>query len=127
MEIIDEQNRAKLITIASTIDGLTTEDVMNQHLKLTAFGKKIGWYMRDHHGDGRLQLNARAMPGVALQLVQQNPIHFHSPAYVAHRGWFGVWLDLDDSPWDEIEDLLRVAAESVRPKGRARRTAGNEP
>ena len=67
----------------------------------------------DHHGDGRLAIWCAAPPGVQELLVEEEPERFFRPAYVGHRGWLGVRLDVEVD-WDElaqiVEDAYRVAA-----------------
>jgi hypothetical protein len=69
--------------------------------------------MDDHHGDGRLALWCHAPEGAQAALVAEEPERFFVPAYVGHRGWIGVRLDVDPD-WDEIagivEDAYRMVA-----------------
>jgi hypothetical protein len=69
----------------------------------------------DHHGDGRLALWCAAAPGVQAELVDQEPDRFFVPAYVGHRGWLGVRLDVDPD-WDEIAGICADAYRAVAPK-----------
>jgi hypothetical protein len=86
------------------------------HLRMEIAGKRFGWCMFDHHGDGRIQINCKARPGVQLSLAQENPVVYHVPAYVGHRGWAGIWLDVEGINWDEVRDLLFEAYLMAAPK-----------
>jgi hypothetical protein len=78
-------------------------------------GKKtFVMFMDDHHGDGRLALWCHAPPGVQALLVTEEPERFFVPAYVGHRGWVGVRLDLDVD-WDEVGGIVIDAYKMVVP------------
>ena len=68
----------------------------------------------DHHGDGRLAIWCHAPPGVQALLVTEEPQRFFVPAYVGHRGWIGVRLDVDID-WDEVGGIVRDAYLMVVP------------
>ena len=77
----------------------------------------------DHHGDGRLALIYPAPPGVQEELVRSEPERFYRPAYVGHRGWVGLRLDIDPD-WDEVADVLDAAYRLVAPKTLVRQLDG---
>ncbi len=78
-------------------------------------GKKtVATLWDDHHGDGRLGLICAAPPGVQQQLVDEEPERFYVPAYVGHRGWIGVRLDVGVD-WDEIREIVVDAYVCVAP------------
>jgi hypothetical protein len=68
----------------------------------------------DHHGDGRLALWCAAPMGAQEMLVKSEPERFFRPAYVGHRGWLGVRLDVDVD-WDEISAIVEDAYRTVAP------------
>jgi hypothetical protein len=79
-------------------------------------GKKtIAMYVDDHHGDGILGFWAPAPDGAQRQLIAAEPHRFFVPAYVGHRGWIGVRLDVD-TDWTQIEELIEDAYRMVAPK-----------
>ena len=88
----------------------------DQHHKLSVRGKTMGWHTVDHHGDGRVSLTVRAASGENATLVATDPEKFFLPPYVAHHGYVGVHLDLDDVDWDEIRELVVDAYRLVAPK-----------
>jgi hypothetical protein len=69
----------------------------------------------DHHGDGRLAIWCAAPTGVQDQVVREEPTRFFVPAYVGHRGWIGLRLDVDVD-WGEVEGAVRDAYCVVAPK-----------
>jgi hypothetical protein len=79
-------------------------------------GTKLFATTADHHHDDRLGLWCAAPPGVQEILVQSAPGRFFRPPYVGHRGWLGVYLDVDDVDWDELSMILEDAYRQVAPK-----------
>jgi hypothetical protein len=77
-------------------------------LSLEVRGKRFGWYLNDHHGDGRIAINCKAPPGGNRMLVESDPTIFHAPPFVAHLGWVGIWLDRKPD-WGVVAELLRTA------------------
>ncbi|ADD40838.1 MmcQ/YjbR family DNA-binding protein [Stackebrandtia nassauensis] len=83
------------------------------------------WFVRDkklfvmaaqHHHDDRLGFWCAAAPGEAAALVAGDPRRFFIPPYVGHRGWLGVYLDVDGVDWDEIAEIVTDAYRHVAPK-----------
>jgi hypothetical protein len=70
----------------------------------------------DHHHDDRLGLWCAAPPGAQEALVQAAPHRFFRPPYVGHRGWVGVYLDVDDVDWVELAAILESAFRQVAPR-----------
>lgn len=77
--------------------------------------KQFAMYLDDHHGDGRLALWCKAVPGAQEELVGSDPTRFFVPPYVGKGGWVGIHLDkgLD---WGVIEGLLFEGYREVAPK-----------
>jgi hypothetical protein len=77
--------------------------------------KKTFVNFADHHHDDRLGFWCAAPPGVQEALVSSEPDRFFRPPYVGHRGWLGVYLDVQVD-WAEIAELVRDAYRTVAPK-----------
>jgi hypothetical protein len=103
------ERRKRVITIIESLPGATATPAGERHLSLEVRGKRFGWFLGDHHGDGRLALNLRALRGVNQTLAAKAPERFHVPKYIGHHGWVGVWLDFPDPDWKEIKKLLEDA------------------
>jgi hypothetical protein len=69
----------------------------------------------DHHGDGMLAIWCAAPEGAQQMLIEEDPARFFRPAYVGHRGWLGVRLDVAPD-WDEVSAILEDAYRCVAPK-----------
>ena len=85
------------------------------HLRIAVRGKLFGWFMEDHHGDGRLVLEFKAPPGVAADRIATGE-PFYRPSYGGARGWLGIALDRGTVDWEEIETSLEMAYRAVAPK-----------
>jgi predicted DNA-binding protein (MmcQ/YjbR family) len=70
--------------------------------------------------EGRLSLTCKAPAGAQEVLVAADPERFFRPAYVGHRGWVGVRLDLPVD-WDQIADLVEESYRMTAPKRLAAR------
>ena len=64
-----------------------------------------------HHNDRRAAWLA-APAGGQETLVAAAPRRFFRPPYVGHRGWLGVYLDVEVH-WDELAGLVRDAWTTV--------------
>src|SRR5262245_51848801 len=102
------ERKARMVAL---LRGLPEADAVasGDHLSLEVGKKRFGWYLVNHHGDGRLAINCKAPRGVAERLVNSAPDRFHIPKFVGHQGWVGLWLDTPDIDWTEVEAILKEA------------------
>ncbi|MCU1371473.1 MAG: hypothetical protein JWO77_2667 [Ilumatobacteraceae bacterium] len=77
--------------------------------------KSFVMFHDDHHGDGILGIWCAAPPGAQQELIETEPERFYRPAYVGHRGWIGVRLDVAPD-WAELRDIVADAYRQVAPK-----------
>ena len=89
---------------------------IGRHMSLEVHKKRFAWFMIDHHGDGRVDLNCKASADMHDILHGLMPKHFHVPKYVGHKGWVGIWLDVPKVDWAAVEMALRAAYGLVAPK-----------
>ena len=68
----------------------------------------------DHHHDDRLSAWCAAPEGAQEILVKANPGRFFRPPYVGHRGWVGVYLDVEVD-WEEVAIVVERAYRRVAP------------
>jgi hypothetical protein len=80
------------------------------------------WFVRrtfvmyaNHHHDDRLAFWCAAPPGAQEELVATDPERFFRPPYVGHRGWLGVYLDVEVD-WAEIGEIVLDAYRTVAPR-----------
>ena len=85
------------------------------HGEPTWFVRKAFVMTADHHHDDRFAFWCAAPPGVQEKLVAAEPTRFFRPPYVGHRGWLGVYLDVEPD-WAEIEEIVVDAYRCVAPR-----------
>ena len=86
-----------------------------RHMSLEVRGKRFGWFMVDHHGDGRVSINCKGSAEMHDILKQLAPAHFHVPKY-GNKAWVGLWLDGPKLDWHAVELALKGAYEKTAPK-----------
>ncbi|MGH9657271.1 MAG: MmcQ/YjbR family DNA-binding protein [Bryobacteraceae bacterium] len=92
-----------------------------RHLSLEVRGRRFAWLLDNHHGDKRLALNCRAPAGDSRMLAAAKPETFYVPKYLGHRGWVGIWLDLEEVDWPAVEAVLSDAYRLAAPRTLLRR------
>ena len=109
--------RKKLVRLVERLPEATaTLQEGHIHMSLEVRGKRFGWMLDDHQGDGRLALNCKGPAGANKMLVAANPELFHLPRYLWHRGWIGAWLDIRKVDWDAVDAVLVDAYRMTAPK-----------
>ena len=78
--------------------------------------KKTFVMYADQHHDDRTGFWCAAPEGTLESLVGSDPEHFYRPPYVGHRGWLGVYLDVDELDWDHIAEIVEDAYRQIAPK-----------
>lgn len=66
----------------------------------------------DRHHDDRVAVWLAAPPGARDSLVEADPGRYFVPPYVGHRGWIGVYLDVDVD-WPMLEQLIGNAYHTI--------------
>ena len=80
-------------------------------------GKKtFAYFLDDHHGDGIVAVSCKVLPGDNHALAGAQPDRFYLPAYIAHRGWVALRLDVGEIDWEEVSELVRSSYQLVAPK-----------
>ena len=115
--------------VARPTNPATTERVRALCLRLPGVTEKVShgepaWFAgtklfattADHHHDERLGLWCAAPPAAQQALVEAAPDRFFRPPYVGHRGWLGVYLDVDGVDWEELAEILERAYRQVAPR-----------
>jgi hypothetical protein len=110
-----DRQRARIAKIVCSLPEGEAK-TMGRHLSLEVRKKRFGWFMVDHHGDGRVDLNCKASAEMHDILRQLVPDHFHVPRYIGNKGWIGLWLDLPKLDWAAVELALVEAYRRTAPK-----------
>jgi hypothetical protein len=110
----DRQRKRILRTLQRLPEAAALE--RHSHLSLEVRGKRFGYFLDDHHGDGRIAVVCKSTPDVRDALQQLAPVQVHVPKYVGNKGWIGLWLDVADVDWSAVDLALREAYALVVPK-----------
>jgi hypothetical protein len=110
-----DRQRARIEKVVASLPEGEAKPI-GRHLSLEVRKKRFGWFMVDHHGDGRVDLNCKASAEMHDVLRQLAPGHFHVPKYVGAKGWIGLWLDLPKLDWAAVELALVDAYRRTAPK-----------
>lgn len=114
--------RQRVIDIVETFSEAAAIPVAGLHLSLEVRGKRFGWFMENHHGNGRIEINCKGFPGSGEALVRANEAVYFIPKMARNRGWgVGIWLDVPGLEWDEVSEVLHDAylitsAKAKRPR-----------
>jgi len=80
-------------------------------------GKRSFATTADHHHDERVAVWLAAPPGARDPFVEADPGRYFVPPYVGHRGWIGVYLDVEVD-WGTLAELIGNAYHSIADRGR---------
>jgi hypothetical protein len=69
-------------------------------------------------------MTCKAPPGEQQVLVGADPGRFFVPAYVGHKGWVGVRLDVEQD-WEELRELIEESYRMTAPKSLSARLVGH--
>lgn len=89
------------------------------HLSLEVRTKRFGWFLDDHHGDGRVALHLKSDQRKRMILQKCAPQMVHIPKHIGHHGWIGLWLDSFDTNWPIVERAMVEAYTMKAPKSLA--------
>ena len=107
--------RARIVASISRLPDARAVPI-GEHMSLEVRKRRFGWFMADHHGDGRIAINCKVPALIAAQLSTSIPTQFHIPRYVGKRGWIGLWLDVPDIDWAQVDACLHEAYMAKAPK-----------
>jgi phosphoribosylglycinamide formyltransferase-1 len=93
-----------------------TRCCQGRHAGFLVRKKAFAWFLDDHHGDGIVSVACKVLPGDNTALVAAQPIRFYPPAYMAHRGWVALRLDVGEVDWEEVSELVACSYQLVAPK-----------
>jgi predicted DNA-binding protein (MmcQ/YjbR family) len=90
-------------------------ELYGSHAGFTVRKKTFAYFLDNHHGDGVIGLACKVLPGDNDALIRSNPEKFYPPAYLAHKGWVALRLDLGKIDWREVSDLILTSYHLVAP------------
>jgi len=99
----------------------SSREAMGDHAAFSVRKKIFAYFLNNHHGDGIIGVTAKVAPGDNTALVAAQPERFYLPAYIAHRGWVALRLDMGEIDWEEVSELMTESYRRVAPKTLAAR------
>jgi len=112
--------RKRVSTLLKSLPGAQAVPMGNGHLSLEVRGRRFGWFLDDHHGDGRVALNLKAPKGAGQRLAEFAPERFHVPRFLGRHDWVGIWLDPPATDWVEIKELIESAYQLTPPSAQTK-------
>jgi predicted DNA-binding protein (MmcQ/YjbR family) len=76
----------------------------------------FAYFLDDHHGDGIVSVCVKSARGENEDRARTQPELYYLPAYIGHRGWFGMRLDRGGIDWREVRDVVEASYRLVAPK-----------
>ena len=104
-----EGTRERVVRLCGQLPETEVEQAGTQHLAFKVNKKILGYYLNDHHGDGKVAVWCKAPPGEQSRLVEEDPGVYFVPAYVGPKGWLGIRLDTSQVDWARVKEHLLVA------------------
>ena len=114
-----DRQRKRILRILERLPEATAVE-RGSHLSLEVRRKRFGYFLDDHHGDGRVAVTCKSSPDVREALQELAPAQIHVPKYVGNKGWIALWLDTPGVDWPAVNLALREAYALVAPKSLAR-------
>ena len=108
--------RDRMIKICNALPEVTYETVGDGHISFRIRKKIFGYYLFDHHGDGIIGFCCKSNLNEQRRLVRSDSESFFVPAYLGPKGWIAIRLDLDEVDWDTVNELARLAYQSIAPR-----------
>jgi hypothetical protein len=109
-----EKRRQRIIAICLALPEATHRG--GQHQKFEVRGKTFAYHVDDEHGDGRVAILVKTLPGEQHLMAEADPERFYVPKYIGHRGWVAVRVDGRTIDWGEVTQLLHDSYRLVAPK-----------
>jgi|HubBroStandDraft_3_1064219.scaffolds.fasta_scaffold1081286_1 hypothetical protein len=91
-------------------------EIHGSHASFLVRKKTFVYFMSNHHGDGIVSVSCKVFPGDNSALVASQPLRFYLPAYIGHRGWVALRLDVGEIDWDEVAEMVAGSYLLTAPK-----------
>ncbi len=91
-------------------------ELAGRHARFHVREKTFAWFLDDHHGDGIVSVSCKMPLGDNREVAALDPKRYYLPAYMSHRGWIALRLDVGKIDWNEVEELLAGSYRLIAPK-----------
>lgn len=110
----DDSRLARITEICLALPEAACER-SGRHATFRVRGKTFAYFLDDHHGDGIVSVACRTAPGQHEAWVREDPQRFYLPAYIGHRGWVALRLDVGSIGWSEVGEIVRDSYRRAAP------------
>lgn len=111
----EDPRLSRLTNIALTFPE-TKRQIYGSHAQFLVRKKTFAYFLDNHHGDGRVAVACKVLPGDNKALPEAQPRRFYLPAYIGPRGWVALRLDVGKVDWEEVRELLLSSYTLIAPK-----------
>jgi hypothetical protein len=111
----EDRRLTRLSKICLALPEATRQD-MGSHASFLVRKKTFVYFLNNHHGDGIVSVACKVLPGENAALVAAQPDRFYLPAYIGPRGWVALRLDIGETDWGEVRELIWGSYRLVAPK-----------
>ena len=113
---MSEDRRLVRLTKLSLALPEARRELEGRHARFHVRDKTFAWYMDDHHGDGIVSVSCKMAVGENREVAALDPARYYLPAYMSHRGWIALRLDVGKVDWDEVQELVAESYRLIAPK-----------
>jgi phosphoribosylglycinamide formyltransferase-1 len=106
---------AKLSKICPSFPESLRRD-LSDHADFRVRSKVFAYFLNNHHGDGIVSVCRKSALGEKVDRASREPERFYLPAYIGHRGRFGLRLDGEAIDWSEVRNLVELSYGLAAPK-----------
>jgi hypothetical protein len=92
------------------------KEILGSHASFLVRKKVFVYFLNNHHGDGIVSVSCKVFPGDNTALAASQPERFYLPAYIAHRGWVALRVDVGEIDWDEVAEMVSGSYILTAPK-----------
>jgi phosphoribosylglycinamide formyltransferase-1 len=123
---VSEDRRLARLTKVSLALPEAERELVGRHARFHVRGKSFAWYLDDHHGDGIVSVSCKMALDENREVAALDPARFYLPAYMAHRGWIAMRLDVGKIDWNEVVELVAESYRLIAPRRLGSRVSRRE-
>jgi hypothetical protein len=105
IKVAEDRRLVALSKICLALPDSTREDC-GSHASFLIRKKTFVYFLDNHHADGIVSVSCKVLKDDNTMLVNDQPKRFYLPAYIGHRGWVALRLDVGKVDWEEVTELV---------------------